>query len=120
MTVMACVADVSIIPCATSKTKRAAPSNRKKSLKKILLSWIEQGQLTKGEKRWRELVQCRQIIDLGDLQRVSFAAFHAGHVRIGLVHELGESSRRLGAGDRADKKGQWLRKFAPLVVQSVM
>ena len=81
---------------------------------------LNEGNLRKCEQRWRELVQCRQIIDLGDLQRISFTASHAGHFRICLVHELGESSRRLGAGNRADKKGQWLRKFAPLVVQSIM
>ena len=102
-----------------SEARRAQQST--KIFRKDLRSWTETRTFYESVKKCRqELVQCRQIIDLGDLQRVSFAASHAGHVRIGLVHELGESSRRLGAGDRADKKGQGLRKFAPLVVQSVM
>jgi hypothetical protein len=47
MTVMACVADVSIIPRATPKAKHAAFGSRKKFLKKILRRRIERGQFMK-------------------------------------------------------------------------
>jgi hypothetical protein len=45
MTVMACVADVSIIPRATPKAKHAAFGSRKKFLKKIYDVGLNEGNL---------------------------------------------------------------------------